>query len=340
MTATWNPNAGLSPTPNTPLPGNNTAEYWSIADLANQNEVSLHQWGWSVTTVGGSRYDLPPRRGSDIVTAYRPGAIHRRKLPDSRPITLVMFMVGWDPATGQAPPDQRLQWNDNWDELRRLVYRNHLLGDQRFRLYRRWFLTAPTLPTARTSSYDGCIQGDPGVPIPGPRLVTAFGVAEMVGTMAPTMTGRFRSDFQLDFNLSDPFFYGDHVVARINRPAPTYIWNDGHDVAATGYIQVDFIGPLNRPKLTNVSSDPNSHVYYNGYIPAGQMVRLIINKFTAEQMDVDGTGDRENVIGKISNYGSRWWCNLLPGSNKFTLESAPDSEAYGYVNIAFRHPYV
>ena len=42
---------------------NNTEEWWDI------NGVSLHQYGWSVTTVGGSRYDLPPRRGENMTMA-------------------------------------------------------------------------------------------------------------------------------------------------------------------------------------------------------------------------------------------------------------------------------
>ncbi len=337
-TATWVPQTGaVAPEP---LGSNNTAEWWSVRDLAGNNEISLHQWGWSVTTVGGSRYDLPPKRGTDITTAYKPGQIHRRKVPDARMITLLMFMVGWDPGTGLAPPDQRLQWNDNWDKLRRMVYRNHLLGDQRLRLYRRWFLTHHPLPTARSADYDGCIQGDPGVPAPGPRLVTAFIVGEMTGQMQPSMTGRFRSEFQLDFQCSDPFFYGDQVVARVNRPTPTYIWNDGHDVAATGYINVDFVGPLNRPRLTNESTGPNSWVQYNGAIEEGQTIRLVISKYTAELVDTTGSNRNINKVGLITNSGSRWWVNLLPGSNRFRLDSVPDAHAYGYANIAFRHPYV
>lgn len=347
-TATWVPPSNATPPElaNQPPPGSNTAEYWSITDLSGQNEVSLHQWGWSVTTVGGSRYDLPPRRGSDITTAYRPGQIHRRKLPDARPITLLMFMVGFDPATGLAVPDARLQWNDNWDALRRLVYRNHLLADQRFRLYRRWFLTHEALPTSRAGSYDGCIQGDPGVPVPGPRLVTAWINAEMTGTMVPTMTGRFRSDFQLDFTCSDPFFYGDQVIARIDRSDSTssadttYVWNDGHDAVNSGYLTVDLVGPLASPQLTNESTAPNSWVKYSGQIPDGYMVRLNVQKFTAELMKTDTTGPHENVIGRIGNLGSRWWVNLLPGSNKFRLTSNPQLASYGYANVGFRHAYV
>lgn len=308
---------------------NSSVEYWSITG-PDGVELSLHQWGWAVTTVGGSRYDLPPRRGSDMVMAYRPGQIHRRKLPDARQITLVMFMVGFDPATGNSPPDQMLQWNDNWDQLRRLVYRNYLLSDQRVRLTRRWKLTPPTFPTTRTG--DICIQGDPGVPDPGPRLTSAFAWAEMTGSMAPTMTGRFRSDFQLDFTLADPFFYGGTVTTTLQSGETSYVWNDGHDVAASGYLQVDLVGPLTNPVLTNLSTQPNSWVKYGASIGSGETIRLVINRFTCDRV----TGTVTNRIGFISNYGARNWVNLLPGVNKLQLTGGGS----GHAIVTFRPPYV
>jgi hypothetical protein len=308
---------------------NSTAEYWSIIDVDGE-EVSLHQYGWAVTTVGGSRYDLPPRRGSDLTMAYRPGQIHRRKVPDARQMTLVMFMVGWDPATGDSPVDQRLQWNDNWDTLRRLVYRHSLLNDQRIKLTRRWFLTADTFPTDRAGT-DICIQGDPGVPNPGPRLLTAFAFAEMTGNMDPTMTGRFRSDFQLDFTLADPFFYGDTVAVTMHPGDTTYVWNDGHDVAGSGYLQVDFYGPLTNPRITNLSTNPDSWVQYTGTIGSGTHLTMVVNRF-----QIVNAATNTNMIGKITNYGARFWVSLLPGVNKLQMTGSGSGNAV----LSYRPPYV
>jgi hypothetical protein len=310
---------------------NSTEEYWSITG-ADGEEVSLHQWGWAVTTVGGSRYDLPPRRGSDMVMAYRPGQVHRRKLPDARPITLSMFMVGFDPATGNAVPDQRLQWNDNWDSLRRLVYRHSLLEDQRVRLTRRWFLTAPDFPATRPGGI-AVRQGDPGVPPSGPRLLSAFAWAEMTGTMAPSMTGRMRSEFQLDFMLSDPYFYGSTVTVTMQPGENNYVWNDGHDTAGFGYVQVDLKGPLQYPRIINYATEPNSWVKYNGTIGSGETVRLVINRFTCQRV---APGTVQNRIQYISNYGSRSWLTLLPGANQLVLSSQGSGEAV----LTFRPPYV
>jgi hypothetical protein len=315
---------------------NSSEEFWTIRTPQGE-DISLHQWGWSVTTVGGSRYDLPPRRGSDMTLAYRPGQMHRQKLPDARQITLMMFMVGWDPATGNAPSDQRLQWNDNWDRLRRLVYRHSALDDQRVTLYRRWFLTPPQFPLEFTANgVDEVIDhGDPGVPGPGPRLLQAFSLAEMTGTMPPSMTGRFRSEFQLDFTLADPFFHGNWVSTTLHNTETVNVWNDGHDVAGPGYVEIIFKGPLTGPAIYNLSTEPNSYVRYNYPIAAGETVRLVVNKFVCQQVHDDGT--TTNKIGYIQNYGSRWWLNLLPGANKLKLTALVGD---GTAEIKFRPPYV
>lgn len=317
---------------------NSSVEWWSLANLDGTNELSLHQWGWAVETVGGSRYDLPPKRGTDMTMAYRPGQLHRRKLPDARPITLQMFMVGWDPATGDAPDDMLTQWNDNWEQLRRAVYRNYLLVDQRVRLIRRVFLTAPTFPTTRTG--DICIQGDPGVPAPGKRLLTSFANAEMTGTMAPAMTGRYRSEHTYDFILADPYFYGSTVTATLKPATPQYVWNDGYDSVGSGYAQVDLVGPLINPVITNYSTEPNSWVKFTGTIATGQTMRLVINRFSCERVLASGN---KNMIANISSYGARYWVNLLPGANKIGLTADGTYSASGsssYAAVSFRPPYV
>lgn len=314
----------------------NTEERWSITGVDGE-EVSLHQYGWSVTTVGGSRYDVPTRRGSNITVAYRPGQLQRPKMPDARQITLVMFMVGWDPATGNAPPDgdQRTQWNDNWDFLRRLVYRNWG-SDNQVRLTRRWRLTAPTFGTSRAGEVP--IKGDPGVPASGQdRLLTAFANAEMTGTMTPSMTGRFRSDFQMDFTLVDPYFYGGTVSATLRDEQPVYVYNDGHDIAAHAYVQIDLVGPLSYPRVLNLTTNPNAPVWvrFNGNIAAGDTVRLVCSRFSAEKLV---TPRNENRIGLITNYGSRFWLPILPGANKLVMDGRAGST--GHALVSFRPPYI
>jgi hypothetical protein len=226
-------------------------EYWMI------DGVSLHQYGWSVATVGGSRYDLPPRRGENIQLAYRHGRVHRRKYADSRTIELIMWVTGVDPATGNSVDDARLQWNDSWDFLRRLVWKPN--GAQ-VTLTRRWFLTVDGVRT----------------------MVASDAQAEIADTMAPTMTGRHRADFTMVLLLADPYFYGDQVVETLGIDQPVTVTNTGYDEAIST-VQVDLRGPLTNPKVTNAITSPNVWFQYNGIVPAGQVLRLDVGAYTATQ---------------------------------------------------------
>lgn len=321
---------------------NSNEEWWSV------NGESLQRFGWAVTTVGGSRYDLPPRRGSNLAVAYRPGQIHRTKLPDQRVITLVMFMVGWNadtgPVIGQNPTlgDQRVRWNDNWDFLRRLVYRDYVTGS-RVTLTRRWRLTAPDFPLVRDG--DSIMSGDPGTSTPNvSRIVTASASAEMSGSMTPAMTGRTRSDFQLDFTLADPFFYGSQVTAELTRNEAAYIWNDGHDVAAHAGLTVDFNGPITNPVLTNLTTNPDSWVRLNTSIPANQTITLNVGRFSAQGHHFGQSSPVANRIAAVTSYGARMWVNLMPGANKLLLTADGNTAAgttdRGYATLRFQPPYV
>lgn len=340
------------PVSTTPSSPNNTEEWWSITG-SNGQEVSLHQYGWSVTTVGGSRYDLPPRRGENLAIAYRPGQLHRRKLPDARPITLLMYMVGFpsgvDSGVSQFPnTDQRTQWNDNWDFLRRLVY-EHSFTDNLVVLRRRWRLTAPEFPTTRdlTVPLPTCIQGDPGVPASGvSRIVTAAASAEMTGTMAPTMTGRLRADFQMDFTLPDPFFYGATTTFTMNPGQTRYVWNDGHDVASYSGMTVKFVGPLHSPTLVNAQVSPSNVLKFNGNIGADFAVTLYVGQFRAFVHPKNQTPPVQTSAGNriqyVTSTGARTWFNLVPGSNHLGFSTADSSDAAngGHVEVSFRPPYV
>lgn len=299
-----------------------TEEAWSI------DGVSLHQYGWNVATVGGSRYDLPPRRGDNIKFSYRPGAIHRPKVVDSRTINLVMWVTGVDPATGQAADDPTLRWNDSWDFLRRLVWKPN--GAQ-VTLTRRWKLTVDGQPT----------------------IVTADAQAEIADTMSPTMTGRHRAEFTMTLLLADPFFYGPEISVPLNLGVPVSVWNPGHDVAAHGGLEVDFIGKLYSPKLTNATPTPDVWVKYNNLVRDSplQTLNLKVGTFEATMTPVIPTGHAmewlgrypkaatsPNVIGDIQHAGAKHWMGLNLGPNLLTLTA--DAGSTGGAVLRFRPPYV
>jgi len=266
---------------------NSSPEYWDI------DGVSLHQYGWSVTTFGGSRYDLPPWRGENIKFAYRPGQIHRNKTPDSRTVELVMWLAGADPGTGNATGDPLLRFNDSWDFLRRTVWRPD--GSQ-VSLTRRWFLTIGGSKT----------------------LLAATAQAQVQDSMSPTMTGRTRADFTMSMLLADPFFYGDEV--EVNFSGSTTVVNPGHGIAAHNNMEIELSSGA---RLTNTSLTPNVWVQVGG---SGRAV-LDVGNFTATSTGYSAYSG-PNRLGDVTHSGARRWMALVPGTNNLTCSSGTATIRY------------
>lgn len=302
----------------------NTDEFWSI------NGTSLHEYCWSIATVGGSRYNLPPRRGENVTLARRPGQIHKNKVADARPMSLLMWVAGMH-ADGRPGDDQTLQWNDNWDALRRLVW---TVEGRQFTLTRRWRLTQPTL--------DPEVAGDPGLLPPGPQIVVADALAEVI-SMDPSMTGRTRADFEMQLLLASPYFYGSQITVPLNVGVPRKVYNPGHDIAAYGYLEIEFKGPLTNPRLWNTSVSPEVWVQFNGTIPNGITLRLNVDTYQlwtdAVYIDIFPAppGAFKPYLDNISHYGSEYWMGLQPGLNTITLTA---SSGTGTATLRYRPPYV
>lgn len=262
---------------------NNTVEWWDV------DGVSLHMYGWSVTTLGGNRIDLPSRRGSNITISGAPGQRWVPKQPDSHIITLSMFLTGMDPATGDQTGDEILRWNDSWDFLQRLFWR---VEGRQFVLTRRRLLTINGVPTI---------------------LVTS-GLGEFSAGMVPTMTGRTRAEFTVDITMASPYFFGQQITVPLNVGIGTPVFNPGHDLAGpSGNMEVILTGPLTNPRITNATASPDVWVLHKGTIAAGVTVTLDVGSFNA----VDSNG--VNRTGKIVNSGAKHWMGLLPGANLLTL---------------------
>src|SRR5712692_9521566 len=166
-----------------------TDELWTI------DGTPLQTFAYNIATLGGSRFDLPPLRGSNMTFAYRPGQIWRPKIADARTMTLLMWVAGVDPNTRGAPgpygPQQ--SWADNWNMLRRLFW-----GPSRqVVLERLWKLTVGGTPTLVAGTAHAQL---------GPSPLSS----------ALAMTGPARADFAVDFVLADPFFYGTPIVTTVN----------------------------------------------------------------------------------------------------------------------------
>lgn len=303
---------------------NTTDEWWSYQPPGAVSATSLHQYAYSISTFGGSRFGIPTLRGQNISIAYRAGQQQRAKYSDQRTVSLIMYVAGVDPSTNKpGSPDQRLAFNNNWKALRQLFWNQGPNGSQQGTLTRQWSLGA---------------QGSSS-------LVTASALAEVAGSMEPTMTGRYRADFTVDLLLSDPYFYGATSTTTLTYNSPTVVTNPGEGVAGNGFpssangFTVTFNGPLTQPTLIN--STANCALSLDLVMARGYAVTLDVLNDTA----FDNATSQVNQIQYVTHTGARSWMVLSGtgydglGQNTLTLTSLNGADT-GTCTIAFNPPYV
>lgn len=298
----------------TPLSHTSTDEYWDI------NGVALNQYGWNVETIGGSRYDLPTKRGENRVYPYRPGARHKKdKMPEQRQIQLHMWVTATHPGTGQLDGEMKTRWNDSWNFIRELVWS---WSGVQLTLTRRWWQTITYADGSRERV-----------------LLKAHSLVEVTDSMPPTMTGRFRATFQMTLIMASPFFYGDTIAETIGVGETKQIFNPGQDRAMYENNSVLFTGPLWRPRLINVTPTPDVWLKYDSKISSGMGVGFNIPEF----LTVDTSGN--NVIRYKVNSGSRFWFGLVPGANLVSFEETgsdrPSTLGHGgFATITYKPSYL
>lgn len=236
-------------------------------------------------------------------------------MPDSRTITFVMWTAGIDQSTGNPAQDQRLSWNNNWQQLRAAFWTRGTQGSTQGTLSRLWYLT----------------QG--GVA----QLVSASALGEVAGSMEPTMTGRTRADFSVDILLADPYFYGATVTQPLTLGTTQPVTNYGEGVAGEGQpsslnsFTLTLNGPLTVPTLTNPTAGVS--LTYGASIPSGVSVSIDLLRFLA----TDSLG--ANQVAQIRHAGSRFWFLLLSGVNSLALSSLSSADS-GNGSLVFAPPYL
>jgi Phage tail protein len=278
---------------------NTTQEFWDI------DGVSLNQYCWNITTFGGSRYALPPKRGDNQKYPNRHGRAFRPKKMDSRLITLQMWAIGIS-QDDEYVSDQELQFNDNWQALRSLLFNL----DDTMTLTRRWRQTINGIPT----------------------LVEASAECELASTMDLSMTGRTRGTFQVDLLLPDPLFYGEEITVNIEPGVHTEIFNPG-DMAAYEKMSIRFDGELWAPRIRNLTKDPEVWVKANTLIQPSSYLDLDVTSFDAYR-----SYDNSVVTGAIQHAGAKPWFVLWPGLNEIKMESSGISS--GSATLKFRPAYL
>jgi len=278
---------------------NSTLEYWDI------NGVSLNQYCWNITSIGGSRYSVPPKRGDNTKYPNKHGRVFRPKKMDSRVITLQMWAIGIKPDDSY-PSDQELQFNDNWQALRTLLYSL----DDELTLTRRWRTTVDGVPT----------------------ITEASAQCELSSNLDLTMTGRTRGTFSVDLLLPDPMFYGDEISVDFDPGDSLTVVNPGDGLAFQN-MSIRFDGELWTPKLRNITKDPEIWVQANTLVQPTTYVDLDVTNFDAFR-----SYDNTTITGSIKHSGSKPWFALWPGSNTVKFESSGVST--GSATLTFRPAYL
>lgn len=263
---------------------NSSQEYWDV------NGTSLNQFCYAIKTYGGSRLAVPKLRGENALLPFRHGRMYKPKTPDSKVITLAMWVAGIDPATNQPASNQRTQFNDNWRALTDLFWS----PGQQIALTKRWFQNASS-----------------------PVLMQATAMCELAGTMDPTMTGRTRADFGVDLLLADPFFYAPEVTtSTIEVDEELEITNPG-DVETWVNLEIAFHGELLRPTLWNLDLDPQVWMTVDTLVQPGYKVDVNVGDYTAIR-NYDGA----EISATVDHSGFRGWFKLNPGVNTIKLTSS------------------
>lgn len=258
------------------------AEVWSFAG------VQLNQPYWNIATFGGARYNLPTVRGQNYTVPYRAGQLNRQKMPDQRTLTLTMWVDGTKSTDGSVVGDPRLFFNDKWAALHALLWNENAGGSVQGQLQRNWYLTQ---------------NGTPG-------LVTATAMAEIAGSMDPTMNGRLSAVASIDFLLSDPYFYGATRTQGIGTGGGT-ITTFGEGLVGSGF-------PSNVNSFTVTCSAPctvvNTTLGISFTLTAGPAYPVTVDVLKDTVTDNAGV----NQIAALSHAGSRFWMALGTGANAIT----------------------
>lgn len=273
-----------------------TTEFWDV------DGVPLNTYCWAIKSFGGSRKGLPALRGENKLLPNREGRAFRPKKADSRVITLAMWLTGSDPDTGLPSANQIVQWNDNWDYLRRLFW----TPDREITLTRRELHGAAT-----------------------PTLTVASAKAQIAGVMEPTMTGRSRADFAVDLLLADPFFYGDEIEETIAANTTVVVFNPGDSKTSNMPFTIEWLGNLVNPKLENLTN--GVWMKLNTLVDLDTSVDTDIKTYKAIR-----STDLASLNTAISQGGARQWMLLEPGANQLRLTATGSGAAI----IKFKPAYV
>lgn len=286
---------------------NSTETFWSV------DGQSLQTYAWNIRTLGEDRLAPPPVRGADLRVPYMIGSQYVPRTPDSRVITLGMWVQGSD-ETGKPPTDEHLKrrFDANWRKLRNLLWkpRRQLTLTKRF-----W---VPTFDLTE-AGVDATLLPTEGAW----SLYSASAKASFVGGLSPTMQGQAHGVFTVDLLLSDPFFYGDEISIPFSMTEGSGFPGKTRNVVILGddrtmNIELDFEGPLTSPMVTNETEPQTLFVNYATEVSDGESATIRVMPFNATHYT---TGQPYGASGNVRHRGDAYWLYLEPGQCRLKLSA-------------------
>lgn len=256
---------------------NNTQVHWSA------NGLSLHTHAWSVKSFGGRRFFAGAKRGEDIRIAFRRGRIYTPKVRDAQTYDIRMWVLPLnEDGSRDASLTREQKAHENW---RRIIEAVDVEGQ--FPLIKRW--------------YDGTTV----------KAATAW--AELIDGNGPDADDGTGFYFNLEFALSDPYFY----VPVASQPIGL----------GDGLVQVDGEAPTDHVKFT-LTSGTNPRIT----LPDGNWIQYNGTVSTPVVLDVlerDAKRGSEYVNGKVTrNPHFVTWPMLQPGVSEIELSSGAATMIY------------
>lgn len=260
--------------------------------------TDLSTWAVLVRSATGAD-SFPDLRGDDEAVPGVRGRRYRAKVEDSRRISLALFVAPADASDVLVEPTEREQARANLDALVRIF------------AVRRLVTLGRKMPDGSTrTALAEVVSADPTKRYGG----SAFGLV-------------------VDFQLADPFFYGDEISSTTATPAsPTDFSIDNVGTVVADRLVLDFLGPISNPRLANLTLDPAGLSYVEALVTvaAGEHLLIDTGRWTA-------LNDGDEAIGSIRHSGAFVFFRLAPGPNSLRVTA---SSPGGSLTVTFDPPYI
>lgn len=277
------------------MPTLSTDVYWDVEGTA------LQTFAYNIESWGASRETPPPPRGANVIVQGRPGQQYQPKMPDSRIITLSMWVIGSNPD-GSMPSDgnMRALFEYNYKMLRALLSNP----------YRQFQLTK------RFKEYGSA------------TVVSATALAEFSGGLDLQMTGELRGIFTVDLLLADPYFYETAVTspALTATPTPYTLTGDARSYRVTANIA----GARTNPQIQIATPKFSVWAQLNDTILGGETANM-------DSYAMKALHNTSVVSSKVSHAGSPMWLFVEPGVNNFSVTSTSGA---GAVTLSYQKAHL